>query len=146
MGAKDRDEMVESLLQKLCYVIDFLPVRVPEQYTERFLDAKEYFLHGAEHDRLVDGFVRIILKLQCCHTFEIFCEHWYEDIGMAELADLIKKVLMSKDEYMYILSSEDRMLITVKGSDLHISIYNPPILATTNLSTLATAEGLFMRR
>lgn len=142
----DKDELVESLLHKICYVIDFLPMRVPEQCGGRFWDVEEYFLQGAEHDRLVERLVRIIIKLQCYHAFEIFCEQWYEDIGMEELAELIKNVLMSRNGYMNILSRDDKMLITVSGSDLHISVYNPPILAVANLSSLASSEGLFLRR
>ena len=142
----DKDELVESLFNKVCYVIDFLPARVPERYMERFLDIEEYFLHGTEHDKIVDGLVRIIMKLQCYHTFEIFCERWYEDIGKDELAALIKNVLMSKDGYMNILNKDEKMLVTVSGSNLHISVYNPPLAAIANLSALSTAEGLFLRR
>ena len=38
------------------------------------------------------------------------------------LAGLIKNVLMSKDKYMNILSRDEKILITVKSSDLYISV------------------------
>lgn len=138
--------LVESLLKEVCYVIDFLPKRVPERYVERYLEVKEYFLQGTEYDRIVEGFVRIITKLQCYHTFVVFCEQWYEEISASKLAELLKQVLTSKDRYMNILSEEEKMLITVSGSDLHISIYNPSLEAIANLSVLTTAEGQFLRR
>ncbi len=142
----DRDELVESLLKVVCYVIDFLPKRVSERYMERYFEVEEYFLQGTEYDRIVEGFVRIIMKLQCYHSFEVFCEQWYEDISVSKLAELLKQVLMSKDRFINILSEEEKMLITVSGSDLHISIYNPSLEAIANLSVLTTAEGLFLRR
>lgn len=142
----DRDVLVESLLKEVCYVIDFLPKRVPERYMERYLEVEEYFLQGTEYDRIFEGFVRIIMKLRCYHAFEVFCEQWYEDISASKLAELLKQVLMSKDRFINILSEEEKMLITVSGSDLHISIYNPSLEAIANLSVLTTAEGLFLRR
>lgn len=138
--------LVESLLKEVCYVIDFLPKRVPERYVERYLEVEEYFLQGTEYDRIVEGFVRIIMKLRCYHAFEVFCVQWYEDISASKLAELLKQVLMSKDRFINILSEEEKMLITVSGSDLHISIYNPSLEAIANLSVLTTAEGLFLRR
>lgn len=113
---------------------------------ERYLEVEEYFLQGTEYDRIVEGFVRIIMKLRCYHAFEVFCVQWYEDISASKLAELLKQVLMSKDRFINILSEEEKMLITVSGSDLHISIYNPSLEAIANLSVLTTAEGLFLRR
>ena len=140
------DMTVEKLLEAPYYVIDFLPKRVSERYVERYLEVEEYFLQGTEYDRIVEGFVRIITKLQCYHAFKVFCDQWYEDISASKLAELLKQIITSKDQFMNILGEEEKMLITVSGSDLHISIYNPSLEAIANLSVLTTAEGLFLRR
>ena len=64
----------------------------------------------------------------------------------AELAEMVRKTIRSKNGVLNMLSKKDNMLLSVYGQTLHMAIYNPTLAAIANLSMLASAEGLFMRR
>lgn len=46
---------------------------------------------------------------------------WYETISIAELAEMIKAVVMSENRYMNILSEKESMLLRVEGAIIHIN-------------------------
>lgn len=140
------NELVEQLLKEECYVIDFLPKRVSEQYVDRYLEVEEYFLQGNEWVRIKDSFVRILLKLQCYCPFRVYNEHWYEEFSIYELADMLNHVLTSSNGYMNMLSIDNKLLICIEGSTLNFSIYNATEDILAVLSEMATAEGLYIRK
>lgn len=140
------NELVEQLLKVECYVIDFLPERVSEQYRERFFEVEEYFLQGNEWERIKDSFVRMLLKLQCYCSFKIYNEKWYEELSINDLADMLNHVLSSNNGYMNMLSIENKLLICIEGSGLNLSVYNATGHILNILSEMATAEGLYIRK
>ena len=140
------NELVEKLLKEECYVIDFLPKKVPEEYIDRFLEVEEYFLQGHEWERIKDNFVRMLLKLQSYCSFEIYNEKWYEKLSINELANMLKRVLASNNGYMNMLSKENKLLICIEGSTVNFSIYNATEDILAVLSAMATAEGLYIRK
>lgn len=140
------NELVEKLLKEECYVIDFLPKKVPEEYIERFLEVEEYFLQGNEWEHIKESFIRILLKLQCYCSFKFYNEKWYEELSVNELLDLLKHVLSSSNGYANMLSIESKMLICIEGSTLNFSIYNATEDILAVLSAMATAEGLYIRK
>ena len=140
------NELVEKLLKEECYVIDFLPKKVPEEYIERFLEVEEYFLQGNEWEHIKESFIRILLKLQCYCSFRVYNEHWYEEFSICELADMLNHVLTSSNGYMNMLSIDNKLLICIEGSTLNFSIYNATEDILALLSEMATAEGLYIRK
>lgn len=140
------NELVEKLLKEECYVIDFLPKKVPEEYIDRFLEVEEYFLQGNEWEHIKESFIRIMLKLQCYCSFEIYNEKWYEKLSINELANMLKRVLASSNGYMNMLSKENKLLICIEGSTVNLSIYNATEDILAVLSAMATAEGLYIRK
>ena len=140
------NKLVEELLKEECYVIDFLPKKVSEEYIERFLEVEEYFLQGNEWEHIKESFIRILLKLQCYCSFKFYNEKWYEELSVNELADMLKRVLSSSNGYLNMLSIESKMLICIEGSTLNLSIYNATGDMLDLLSELATAERLYIRK
>ena len=140
------NELVEKLLKEECYVIDFLPKKVPEEYIDRFLEVEEYFLQGNEWEHIKESFIRILLKLQCYCFFRVYNEHWYEEFSICELADMLNHVLTSSNGYMNMLSIDNKLLICIEGSTLNFSIYNATEDILALLSEMATAEGLYIRK
>lgn len=140
------NELIEQLLKEDCYVIDFLPRRVSEEFADRFFEIEEYFLQGNEWEHIKDGFVRILLKLQCYCSFRVFNEKWHDEFSINELADMLKHVLSSSNGYMNMLSIENRLLICIEGSVLNLSVYNATEEMIALLSEMAMAEGLYIRK
>lgn len=140
------NKLVEELLKEECYVIDFLPQKVSEEYIDKFLEVEEYFLQGNEWENIKESFIRILLKLQCYCSFQFYNEKWYEKLSVNEMADMLKHVLSSSNGYANMLSIESKMLICIEGSTLNLSIYNATGDMLELLSELATAERLYMRK
>ena len=140
----NNEEMTESLLDTICYVIDILPACVQE--FGKYAEIEEYYLQEKELEKFTEKMVNIILKIQCYHEFEIYHGKWYCKVSPAQLAEMVRGTIQSKDEFLNLLSRQDNMLLAVNGQTLYMSVYNPTLAAIANLSMLATAEGLFMRR
>ncbi len=140
----NNEEMTESLLDTICYVIDILPTRVQE--FEKFSEIEEYYLQKQELEKFTEKMVNIILKIQCYHDFEIYHGKWYRKVSPVQLAEMVRETIQSKEEFLNLLSRQDNMLLAISGQALYMSVYNPTLAAIANLSMLATAEGLFMRR
>ena len=138
------DELTESLLEKICYVIDILPNQIAD--FEKYSEIEEYYLQEKELELFADKIVNIVIKIQGYHEFEIFCETWHHRVVPVELAEMVRKTVRSKNGFLNMLSKKDNMLLSVYGQTLHMAIYNPTLAAIANLSMLASAEGLFMRR
>lgn len=140
------NELVEELLKEECYVVDFLPKKVSEEYVDRFFEVEEYFLQGNEGENIKESFIRILLKLQCYCSFKFYNEKWYEELSVNELADMLKHILSSSNGYANMLSIENRLLICIEGSTLNLSIYNATRDMLALLLELATAEKLYIRK
>lgn len=140
------NELVDQLLKEECYVIDFLPKRVSEEYADRYFEIEEYFLQGNEWEHIKDSFVRILLKLQCYCSFRVYNEKWHEEFSINELADMLNHVLSSSNAYMNMLNVENKLLICIEGSALNISVYNATEEMIILLSKMAVAEGMYIRK
>ena len=138
------DEMTESLLEKICYVIDILPSQMAD--FGRFAEIEAYYLQEKELELFAEKIVNIVIKIQGYHEFEIFCENWQHNVGPEKLAEMVKMTIRSKNGFLNMLCKKDNMLLSVHGQTLHMDIYNPTLAAIANLSMLASSEGLFMRR
>ena len=138
------DEMTESLLEKICYVIDILPSQMAD--FEKYSEIEEYYLQEKELDKFAEKIVNIVIKIQGYHEFDIFWGSWKGNVASGELAGLVRKTIRSKDGFLNMLSKKENMLLSIHGQALYMEIYNPTLAAIANLSMLASSEGLFMRR
>lgn len=138
------DEMTESLLEKICYVIDILPSQMAD--FDKYSDIEEYYLQEKELEKFAEKIVNIAIKIQGYHEFEIFHGTWKRNVALGELAELVRKTIRSKDGFLNMMSKKENMLLAIHGQTLHMDIYNPTLSAIANLSMLASSEGLFMRR
>ena len=138
------DEITESLLEKICYVIDILPSQMADY--EKYSEIEAYYLQEQELEQFAEKIVNIAIKIQGYHEFEIFCGIWQHNVVPEKLADMVRKTIRSKNGFLNMLSKKDNMLLSVHGQTLYMEVYNPTLAAIANLSMLASSEGLFMRR
>ena len=139
----NNDEITESLLEKICYVIDILPSRMTDY--EKYSEMEAYYLQEKELEQFAEKIVNIVIKIQGYHEFEIFCGTWQHNVVPGELAEMVRKTIRSKNGFLNMLSKQDNMLLSVHGQTLYMEVYNPTLAAIANLSMLASSEGLFMR-
>jgi len=137
------DEITESLLEKICYVIDILPSQITDY--EKYSEIEEYYLQEKELEQFAEKIVNIVIKIQGYHEFEIFYGTWQHNVVPEKLAEMVRKTIRSKNGFLNMLSKQDGMLLSVHGQTLYMEVYNPTLAAIANLSMLASSEGLFMR-
>ena len=58
-------DRIENLLEKTCYIMDFLPEQVKENAGGQFFDVENYLIKSDKYTAFVEKFKGIILKLMC---------------------------------------------------------------------------------
>lgn len=141
---QDYDKIVERLLVAPYWVIDFLPMQVPQDSTGQFFAVEQYYLQEPQHERLCRRFVDALLKLNCYYDLLVSRndgDEWlYPDPRMLE------KWLMESmhNGHMCVLINDGEALITASGGDTNLTLYNPSPALLDLVRQLATAAGLFI--
>lgn len=141
---QDSDKIVERLLEAPYWVIDFLPMQVPQDSTGQFFTVEQYYLQEPQHERLCRRFVDVLLKLNCYYDLLVSRndgDEWlYPDPRMLE------KWLMESmnNGHMCVLINDGEALITASGGDTNLTLYNPSPTLLELVRQLATAAGLFI--
>lgn len=144
MTQSEMNIMVEELLMKPCYVIDFLPQRVTEYDNIQFFNAVEqYYLCEDKVKQIANSFIHIILKSLCYFEFSVYKDGLIENPSCQDLEKMMKAVYTSQDDCVSILLPKEKSLIQMCSGDLNLSVYNPNEKVTHILGVLAQAEGMF---
>lgn len=140
---KNYDEIVERLLEKPCWVIDLLPMRVPQDSAGQFFNVERYYLQEPRHERLCRRYADVLLKLNCYHNLLVnHDDEWVKNPPPEALVTWLTTSL--QNGHMCVLINDGDALITASGGDIHVSLYNPSEPLLQLLAQLAAAEGLFL--
>ena len=141
---RDFDEIAERLLLMPYWVIDFLPMQVPQDGRGQFFAVEQYYLTGACHERLSRQLADVVLKLNCYHDLTVshFGDDWVKNPEPEALADWLDDDL--HHGYLCALIDDGTALITASGGDTHLTIYNPSPDLLQLAGQLATAAGLHL--
>ena len=143
MNREDFDEIVERLLGKPYWVVDFLPCQVPQEGRGQFFAVERYYLDEPQHERLCRQFADVLLKLNCYHDLTV--SHggdWVKNPEPALLAEWLTEAL--QHGHLCALIDDGESLITASGGDTHLTLYNPSPALLELAGKLATAAGLFL--
>ena len=138
------DQIVEQLLEAPYWVIDFLPMQVPQDSKGQFFAVEQYYLEGIRHERLCRQFADVVLKLNCYHDLLVSRDggdEWlYPDPRMLEkwLTESLQ------NGHLCVLIDDGESLITASGGDTSLTLYNPSPALLELVRQLATAAGLFL--
>ena len=143
MNREDFDEIVERLLGKPYWVIDFLPCQVPEDSRGQFFAVERYYLEEPRHERLCRQFADVLLKLNCYHDLTVsHGDEWVKNPEPALLAEWLTEAL--QHGHLCALIDDSESLITASGSATHMTLYNPSPGLLELVGKLATAAALFL--
>ena len=138
------DEITERLLEAPYWVIDFLPMQVPQDSAGQFFAVEQYYLQEPQHERLCHQFVDVLLKLNCYYDL-LVCrdggDEWlYPDPRMLEkwLVESLQR------GHLCILIDDGESLITASSGDANLTLYNPSPALLDLVRQLSTAAGLFL--
>ena len=135
---------IEALFDAPCYVVDFLPERVPAGAPGRFFAVEELFLGGARGERLRRAFADILLKLYCYDDMLVLrggSDEGVFDPPPETLADWAER----PGGELTVVLARGETLIALGPGDTHMSVYDPDEALRERLGALARAEGLFFR-
>ena len=153
------DDQVEDLLQTNCYVIDFLPERVPENSPGQFPEIERYFLQRRLAE-LYRKFAEILMKLNAYYDFTVSFHRyekedsaveWRRNPSPEQLAAWIADC-GSGHGFINILTEDGtpgnaearRSLLQLDSCDTHMTIYNPDEKLLRLAGKLAAAEGMYL--
>ena len=142
---KDYDKLVERLLASPYWVIDLLPMQVPEDSRGQFFDVERYYLQEPQYERLCRQFADVLLKLNCYYDLLVnrnSGDEWVKNSEPATLASWLTGCL--RHGHLCILVNDGDALITASGGDTHLTLYNPSEDLLQLVSQLASAAGLFV--
>lgn len=135
--------MIETLLNKPYWVIDFLPEQVPDGSAGQFFAVEEYYLREPALSTLRRRFTDILLKLNCYYDFQVCAADSEEFVRNPAPEALASRILGAQENLCILLPREDA-LITLDRDDTCMTVYNPSETLLNRLRLLATAEGLFL--
>ena len=141
---QEYDRIVEQLLEAPYWVIDFLPMQVPQYSAGQFFAVEQYYLEEPQHERLCRQFADVLLKLNCYYDLLVNCDggdEWlYPDPKMLE--KWLRESL--QNGHLCVLIGDGDALITARGGDTNLTLYNPSPALLELVRQLATAAGLFL--
>ena len=143
MKKEDFENIVERLLESPYWVIDMLPMQVPQESRGQFFAVERYYLEEPLHGRLIRRFADVLLKLNCYHDLQVnHGDEWVKNPAPATLVAWLTESM--QHGHLCALIDEGTALITASGGDIHMTLYNPSPALLELVGRLASAAGLFL--
>ena len=137
------DILVNELLEKDCWVMEYLPRQVPADSPGQFFKVETYLLNHFEEYGLRARFTAVILKLMCYHRVSVHWGEWIENPHPELVADAIKTILENHSGWLNILLPEENALLVFEWDCLHLALYNPSPELLDLVRQITASEGLF---
>lgn len=137
---------MDMLLEKPCYVIDFLPERVPPGSKGQFFAVEYFLLNSAKHTAIKDKFVNVLLKLMCYYPVAVLWNGWIERPAPEVIENAISEIMINHSGTLNVLFLEENALLVFEWDCLNLSVYNPTESMTSLMERIAASEGLFWWR
>ena len=134
--------LIDELLKKPCWVVDFLPYQVPNGSPGQFFAVEKYYLDKTRVSQLRHKYVDILLKLNCYYDFSV-CVAGGKPALKNPPPEAIGKLIMDTSHSSVIFVEPAHTMITVYQDDLYMSVYNPTKELISLITTLSNANGLF---
>ena len=135
--------MIEELFEKPCWVIDFLPRRVPAEGGGQFFRVERLWLREPRLSALRRRFADILLKLNCYEEMDVGAPEEERFTRNPEPEALADWAGQNRRDLCVLLPGRNA-LITLNRDDTHMTVYNPPPDLLSLIGQLAAAEGLFV--
>ena len=139
-------QRVDKLLEKPCYIIDFLPRQVPKDSGGQFFDIEDYFLNHVDCYGFRDRFIRILLKIMCYYPVSVHWREWIEQPTPGQVVEIMDTIFTKHSGDINMLITSRDVLIQFGSDYLNISIYNPDEEMCELLEQIAASEGMFWRK
>ena len=137
---------IDELLEKDCYIIDFLPETVSKDSNGQFFDVEYYLLNSQKYHMIKDKLVCVILKLMCYYLILVFWNGWVDKPKPEWIENTVAEIMANHSGTLDCVFPEENMLLIFDRGCLNLSVYHPPEKAQRLLEQIAFSEGLFWRK
>lgn len=110
----DNNSVLNDLLEKSYYVIDFLPRQVPRDADGQFFRIENYLLNNYERYGLRDRFIRTILKLMCYYRVTVHWGEWLEQPAPEQIAEIVDTIMENHSGFMNMLFPGKNALLVLE--------------------------------
>lgn len=138
-------EIANKLLEKDCYIMDFLPETVPKNSNGQFFDVEYFLLNSEKYHGMKDKFVSVILKLMCYYHMSVLWNGWVDRPGPELIEHAVSEIMGNHSGMLDCLFPEENALLVFDWDCLNLSVYNPPANMQRICEKIAFSEGLFWR-
>lgn len=139
-------EKIDTLLEKPCYIMDFLPEQVEPDNGGQFFDVEYYMLNSEKYIGLKDRFVAVILKLMCYYHVAILWSGWVDRPSPKMIEEAVREIMENHSGTLNVLLVEEDALLVFDWDCLNLSVYNPSKEVQIIMEKIAFSEGLFWRK
>lgn len=103
-------EKIDTLLEKPCYIMDFLPEQVKPDNGGQFFDVEYYMLNSEKYIGLKDRFVAVILKLMCYYHVAILWRGWVDRPSPKMIEEAVLEIMENHSGTLNVLLVEEDAL------------------------------------
>ena len=143
---ENKMERINALLEKPCFIMDYLPEQVKADNGGQFFDVEYYLLNSDKHTGLKDRFVAIILKLMCYYRAAVLWDGWVDRPSPAVIDEAVSAMEEHGAGTLRVLFAEEDALLIFDWDCLHLTVYNPSEEFGSLAERIAWSEGLFWRK
>ena len=143
---ENNTEIIDRLLEKDCYIIDFLPETVSKKSKGQFFDVEYYLLNSKKHCILKNRFVCVILKLMCYYHISVLWNGWIDKPEPELIENAVAEIMVNHSGTLNCLFRDENMLLVFDADCLNLSVYNPTEKVQQLLEQIVFSEGLFWRK
>lgn len=138
------DELIDILIKKPCYVIDFMPMRVMAEHNiDFFNEVEQFYLSEEQLKDLSKSFTSIILKTLCYFDFKITYNGKKISKDCKSVEKAVKNVVKKQKGNLTVILEKDETLIQISGGQLTIAVYTNNITVQNIMQAIALSERLF---
>lgn len=137
---------INELLEKTCYIIDFLPQTVSKTSSGQFFEVEYYLLNSDKYQDVKNRFVNIILKAMCYYHVSILWGGLIDCPKPEIIEQAIVEIMNNHSGTLNVLFPEENALLVFDWDCLNLSVYNPTDGMKTLMEQIASSEGLFWRK
>lgn len=137
---------IDALLEKPCYIIDFLPEQVEPDNGGQFFEVEYFLLNSDKHIGLKDRFVAVILKLMCYYHVAVLWNGWVDRPKPKMIEDAVREIMENRSGTLNVLFVEEDALLVFDWDCLNLSVYNPAEDVQSIMERIAFSEGLSWRK
>lgn len=142
--AAELEALEDRLLEKECFVVDYLPRQVDKDQGGCYFDVEAYLLNGPRRAAMAERFVNVILKLLCYFPCEVLRSKWPDRPKPEQVDRAVREIVKKRRGTLHCLFPGEDMLLEFDG-DLYLTVYGPPEGARDLLAAIARSDGLFWR-